>query len=294
MARRRRMRRSLLLSALVVASALVLRPLAAAAQPLPRLPKMVWELYLPEEYQACGVAYGIYARLPEADRAKLHAGTKVPLDAGTLTPDQTRVVTAWFNSARWGCDPPAENLDANAVGGSTIVLKCEDNVVEFCLRSPEKGIWKKLTIGCAPGRAEWVRDGVPLLPHWALVSWSGGHKPPRPGRGDHGDLLTWLTRRPFYAVYVELDVTRLRHLHHEGQITVPLGEISPLHRRAIAEAVDHWRLLQNEFGGWPPVSVLSGFGTPLSGVWACLARLSIYDMGLEGAVQAHSNRFRRA
>jgi len=261
MARSRRIRRRLLLSALVVASALALRPLAAAAQPLPRLPQTVWELYLPEEYNGCGVMYGLYARLPEADRAKLHAGTKIPLDASTLTRDQAGVLAAWFNSARWGCDPPAENLDANAVGGSTIVLKCEDNVVEFCLQSPEQGIWKKLTIACAPERAEWVRDGLPLLPHWALVSWSGGHKPPRPVKGD---LSSWLTRRPFYAVYVELDVTRLRQLHREGQLTVPLAEINPLHRRAIAEAVDQWRLRQNENGGWSPEK-----GRPADAVGKC-------------------------
>ena len=74
MARSNRIRRSLLLSALVVASALSLRPVAAAAQQLPRLPKMVWELYLPEEYEGCGVMYGLYARLPETERSKLNGG----------------------------------------------------------------------------------------------------------------------------------------------------------------------------------------------------------------------------
>ncbi len=237
---------------------------AEQGRALPRLPKMVWELYLQEEYDACSLAYGIYARLPAADRTRLHAGTKIPLDAGALTRDQTRVLAAWFNSARWGCDPPAEKLDADGVRRSTLVFKCEDSVVEFCLQSPGTGIWRKLTIACAPERAEWVRDGLPLLPHWAFGSWSGGHKPPRPGKGERGLLLIWLTRRPFYAVYAQLDATRLRRLHQEGEITVPLAEMSPLHRRAIAEAVDHWRLRQNEFGG-----VLPGSGRPAGAVEKC-------------------------
>ena len=249
MARSRRMRRRLLLSALVVASALVLRPAAAAAQPLPRLPKMVWELYLQEECQACGVAYGIYARLPEADRARLHAGTKIPLDASTLTRGQTRVVTAWFNSTRWGCDPPAEQLDADSVRRSTLVFKCEDGVVEFCLQSPEQDLWKKLTIACAPARAEWVRDGLPLLPFWYTTGWEGGTRPPVPPKDN--PYFVYRQSRDLHGAYASLPVDVLRRLHQGTDVSRPFAELPAPVRERIVAAWDRETRMHNGIAGWP-------------------------------------------
>ena len=264
MARSRRIRRRLLLSALVVASALALRPLAAAAQPLPRLPQTVWELYLPEEYNGCGVMYGLYARLPEADRAKLHAGTKIPLDSSKLTRDQAGVVAAWFNSARWGCDSPAEKLDANAVRSATIVFRCEEDVVEFCLQSPNQGIWKKLkraiwkklTIACAPARAEWVRDGVPLFPSWFSEAWQGGAHPPEPERDPiHHDTTwhKWRQLRFAYRAYAELPANRLRQLHQQHELNLRFEELPLAHQRGLANAWDEGLRLGCEVFGPPDV-----------------------------------------
>ena len=273
---------ALALHVVVAAWALSAKPAAAVAggggfgpvtsyTALPRLPQMVWQLYLPEEYQACGVAYGLYARLPEADRARLHAGTKITLDASTLTRDQTRVLSAWFNSARWGCDPPAEKLDSDGVRRSTVVLKCEDSVVEFCPRSPEKGNWKKLTIACAPERAEWVRDGLPLPPHWYYPEgWTGGMKPPEPkpspdairiqencfrsqGR-DPGPAIqgqsrflrmNWLVTRAVYRVYAQLPPGKLRELHQQRELRIHFRDLPSEQQDSLAEAVDTARLSSN-------------------------------------------------
>jgi hypothetical protein len=217
---------------------------------------MVWELYLPQEYDGCGVMYGLYARLPEADRDRLHAGTKVPLDAGMLTRDQTRAVAAWFNSARWGCDPPPERLEAHAVRNATIVLKCEDSVVEFCLQSPDKGIWRKLTIAGAPERAEWVRDGLPLLPAWwhaaSYTDWEGGTHPPVPPPDD--SHYSYNRLRDLYSAYANLPADVLRELHQGtglSLVSLPLAKLPPGDQDAIASACDRETAMHNSIAGWP-------------------------------------------
>jgi hypothetical protein len=254
-----------------VALALAVGRTHAATSPLPRLPKMVWELYLSEEYDGCGVMYGIYTGLPEADLAKLHGGAKVTLDAGVLTRGQTRAIAAWFNSARWGCDPPAEKLDANSVRSATIVLKCEDGVVEFCLQSPQQKIWKKLTIACAPEKAEWVRDGLPLPPHWFYPEgWSGGLTPPEPkpsrdairiqenclksqGRDPAPAIqgmsrflrMNWLVTRAAYRVYAQLPPAKLRELHQQRALSIHFRDVPSEQQDSLAEAVDTARLSNN-------------------------------------------------
>ena len=221
---------------------------AAQGRPLPRLPKLVWELFLPEEYDGCGVMYGIYARLPEAERGRLHAGEKVYVDPSGLSGDAAAKIATWFNSARWGCDPLAEKLDANAVRSATIVLKCEDSVVEFCLRSLEKRIWKKLTIACAPERAEWVRDGLPFLPAWIAVAWSGGAKPPEPPAAY---VTKWQWMQWLYGCYAELPAPVLRDLHQKGTLRVSIRDISKGARSALASVIDSYRRGRNEQEGKP-------------------------------------------
>jgi len=194
----------------------------------------------------------IYARLPQGDRARLHGGTKIPLDAGTLTRGQTQVLAAWFNSARWGCDSPAEKLEANAVGGSTIVLKCEDNVVEFCLQSPEQGIWKKLTIACAPERAEWVRDGLPLLPtSLGSGDWGGGTLPPEPPLPRMPGHWGYYAVRDLYGAYASLPADVLREVCQGKEVTLSLAELSPAVRDGIVACYDKSQLADSRGNRWP-------------------------------------------
>jgi hypothetical protein len=210
----------------------------------------VWELYLPEEYDACGVAYGLYAKLSEADRAKLNAGARITLDTSVLTRDQTQILAAWFNSARWGCDPPAEHLDSAGVAKSALVLTCQDNVVELALRSPQKGIWKKLAIACAPEKAEWVRDGLPLLPSWFEEPWDGGTRPPEPARKPPWDMSfhDYVILRGAYRVYAELPATLLRKLHRSHNLEIAFSDLSPSAQQSLAAAFDEHRFQARAFG----------------------------------------------
>lgn len=94
---------------------------AQAAEPLPRLPETVWELYLPEEYEACGPLYALYAALPAADLQRLHSGEKVHFSGEAMDDEAAVKLATWFNSARWGCDPPAEYLDEDKIRRSTLL-----------------------------------------------------------------------------------------------------------------------------------------------------------------------------
>ncbi len=260
--------------ACIAVLALVATPLAIgsaqAAEPFPRLPKVVWELYLPEEHEACGPLYPLYAALPAADLQRLHSGEKVYFSDEDLDDEAAVKLATWFNSARWGCDPPAEYLDEDKIRRSTLLWKCEDNVVEFCLESPQKKIWKKLTVACAPERAEWVRDGLPLFPHWTMTTWAGGPRPPAPQlsqdrirqhemraaaqgysatRTARNEVMFlrsyWLPRRSIYRVYAELTPDQLRQLHLQGRLLLAFDDLTPAHREAVTAAVDVKRLYTN-------------------------------------------------
>jgi hypothetical protein len=211
--------------------------------PLPCLPKSVSELCIPEECDACAALYPIYSALPDSDLARLHSGEKAYVAPASLNGDAAVKLAAWFNSARFGCDPPAESLDADGVRRSTLVLKCEESVIEFCMQSPREGIWKKLAIACAPERAEWVRDGLPLLPHWAYVSWNGGHRPPQP-RQEAFDLR-WRSLVGVYRVYAELPSESLRTLHTQCELRLRFADLLRRHQESVVYAVDKSRLLSN-------------------------------------------------
>ena len=143
-------RRILVAMFCAVACVLTLGVRAAWAAPLPRVPKMVTELYLPEEQEASRSGYAIYADLGEELRAKLHQGTTYPIASAQFSAFTRTKLAAWFNSARWGCAPPAEKLEAADLARSSMALSCTDGVVELNLLSPQKKIRKSLPIACAP------------------------------------------------------------------------------------------------------------------------------------------------
>ena len=124
------------------------RGMAAGAPLLQRVPKTVTELYLPEEQQAGAVGYGLYARLSEGERGSLVTKGAVAVESGALSPGQARILAAWFNSARWGCDPPREKLEAEGVRGATLTLSFQDNVVELSLQGSRRAFRRR-----SPSRA---------------------------------------------------------------------------------------------------------------------------------------------
>jgi hypothetical protein len=236
----------------------------AAAPALPIVPKMVMELYLPEEQEAAKAAHAVYAGQSEEARERLHRDGRLPLASGRLSAAKRGLFAAWFNSARWGCDPPAERPDAEAVAKSALVLTEEEGAVELALQSPEKKLWKTLTIACTPEKAEWVRDGVPLLPAWLRQGWDGGMYPPKlPGDPSNG---LWLMVRGLYRAYAELDAARLRELHRGGLARIDFRSLNPRTQAALLGVVDTDRLSRNRsFGkpldqGRPPAARRRHFG----------------------------------
>jgi len=137
------------------------------------------------------------------------------------------------------------------VRGSTIVLKCEDGAVEFCLQSPEQGIWRKLTIAGAPERAEWVRDGLPLLPPWTSVSWEGGTLPPEPPPPWKASYWHYDFVRDLYSAYANLPADVLRRLHQGTDVSLPLAKLPGPVRDAIASGFDRETAMHNRVAGWP-------------------------------------------
>jgi len=222
----------------------------AATPPLPRVPTMVTELYLPAEQAACRSGYAIYASLGDELRAKLHNGTKYPIASAKLSEAKRSDFAAWFNSARWGCEPPAEKLDAAAVAKSALLLAHEDGIVELALCSPGKGIWKKLTIACTPEKAEWVRDGLPLPPAWFEEPWGGGTRPPAPARTPPFDLAyhDWVMVRNQYCVYAGLPADSLRKLHRSYVLEVRFADLPPVTQRALAESCHEMRFIAHSWG----------------------------------------------
>jgi len=238
---------------------------------LPSLPAAVVEFYLPEERVAGEALYQVYAALPDDDATRLHSGDELCLDGASLSETTATKLAAWFSSVRWGCDPPAESLDVEGVRESTLLWKCDDNVVEFCIQSPREGIWKKLTIACAPDRAEWVRDGLPLFPHWFHPEgWDGGPEPPFPRPSEasikvqemacrssgidpaHGIagmrrflVEQWELLRAVYPLYAELPRDGLRELHAQGELHIPFEGLSPQQQRSLVSGIDNVRLALN-------------------------------------------------
>jgi len=217
--------------------------------PFPPLPNIIWELYLPQEYDACTALYPLYSDLPQSDLGTLHRGEKVYLDGKSLPADTAAKLASWFNSARFGCDPPAERLDTDAVHQAVMVWKCEDNVVDFCLRSPPDKSWKNLTVACSPHRSQWVRDGLPLLPHWIYVPWQGGHNPPRPEQS--GFDLRWQSLQGAYRVYAEQAPERLRTLHTQHELRLKFRDLPSTQEEALTHTIDAFRLLGNKAFGQP-------------------------------------------
>ncbi len=244
----------------MVALAVGFSPSAAQAAEalLPRVPKMVSELYLPEEQQAAGAAYRIYAGLPSDELSKLIPGGRVSIDAPRLSPQMRNTYAAWHNSARWGCDPPAEEMNADSIAQSQLVLAGKGGVVDLCLKSPNEKTWKRLTIACSSEKAQWVREGLPLVPSWFTVPWKGGPMPPslesvlqagpRPGYALAGK---YRTIRGAYSVYAGLSSDRLRKLHREHELTIKFQDLPPADRQRLADAIDQDILWTNQWYGSP-------------------------------------------
>ncbi len=227
-----------LVGLLAVLTTLPLKPAHAAEKALPRIPKIVSELYLPEEQQASSVLYKMYAALPAAELAKLHGGGRVYVGGKVLDSATRRKIAAWFNSARWGCKPPEEQVTAESVRQATAAFISRDQVVDFSLQSPRRQIWKTLTIACGPTRAEWVRDGLPLLPFYIMTPWPGGTDPSYPRPPVRGCVSAWKVLRHAYAVYAELPPAKLRQLHQTGALGIRFADLSKQQQQAIVNARD--------------------------------------------------------
>ncbi len=236
----------------------------AANTPLPAVPKIVSELYLPQEQGAAGAAYRIYSGLPAAEIDKLFAGGRVAIDAPKLSPQMRGIYAAWHNSARWGCDPPAEEMNADSIAQSQLVLAGKGGIVDLCLQSPQKKIWKRLTIACSSEKAQWVRAGLPLVPSWFMVPWKGGPMPP-PSEyvwqynaqsayfrvGKYYRESQYRTLRGAYGVYAGLPSDSLRKLHREHELTIKFQDLPPADRQRLAEAFDQEVLRTNKQWGTP-------------------------------------------
>jgi hypothetical protein len=209
------------------------------------LPKSVLELYLPEEQDACAALYRLYSALPAADLARLHAGQKLSIDGKSFDRAAATKVAAWFNSARWGREPPAERLGTGSVAQSVLLWKCGDDVVDFRLQSPQRKIWRALTIACAPERAGWVGDGLPLLPSYSMTPWPGRTHPPYPRPPVPGYVSAWKVLRFAYPVYAELPPAKLRQLHQRGELYFRFDDLSKRHQDAVTNARDAWVLAGN-------------------------------------------------
>ncbi len=232
----------------------------AADALLPRVPKMVSELYLPEEQQAAGAAYRIYAGLPSDELSKLITGGRVSIDAPRLSPQMRGIYAAWFNSARWGCQPPAEKLDIETVAQSQLVFAGKGGIVDLCLQSPQKKIWKRVTIACSNEKAEWVRDGIPLLPSWLSSwqpsSWQGGANPPEPEKMPPLDMdwHLWRAHRRIYGIYAQLPSDRLRQLHQAHTLSFRFSDLSSTHQKALADSWDEYECYMWKGFGRPKAS----------------------------------------
>jgi len=207
------------------------------SKPLPAVPKMVSELHLPEEQQAAGAAYRIYSGLPAEELGKLYAGGRSKIDAEKLSPQMRSIYAAWFNSARWGCQPPAEKIDANAVAKSQLVFAGKGGVIDLCLQSPQKRIWKRLTIACSKEKAEWVRDGLPLLPVWLGKAWEGTTHPPAPKfEGKYGfEYHDWSIARGWYRIYAGLPAASLRKLHQSNVLEIRFADLPRTTQQSLAD-----------------------------------------------------------
>jgi hypothetical protein len=223
--------------------------------PLPRVPKSVLELYLPEEQDACGALYRLYSALPAADLARLHAGRKLSIDGKSFDRAAATKVAAWFNSARWGREPPAERLGAGSVAQSALLWRCEGNVVDFCLQDRRRRVWRTLGVACAPDKVAWVRDGLPLLPSWVLNGWEGGTRPPQP-RPTAGEAGAWRVLSMLYRVYAQLSPSSLRVLHRQHELSIRFQALRKQDQLALVDAYDE-RVLNTNEGvarmrpGWP-------------------------------------------
>ncbi len=231
------MRRVWVLVIVVLAAATGICPVLAMEKALPRIPKMVSELYLPEEQQASRALYNLYDSLSPVQLATLEKGGKVTVEAAKLSPQFRATLSAWFNSARWGCEPPAEQVTAESVRQAAAVFASKDQVVDFSLQSPQRHIWKKLTIACAPERAEWVRNGLPLWPSWVSAVWDGGTRPPNPPLGP-GWSAMWEALRPLYGVYADLPASSLRQIHRDHTLRVGFQGLPRRGQDALTHALD--------------------------------------------------------
>ncbi len=221
----------------------------AANAPLPRIPKMVSELYLPEEQQASGALYNLYKGLSPAQLATLDRGGRLVVEAAKLSPQFRATLADWFNSARWGCEPPAEQVTAETMRQAAAVFVSKDQVVDFSLQSPQKKIWKRLTVACSPEKAEWVRDGLPLLPSWFLEVWNGGVRPPETREGSV--LQAWNELRAGYSVYAQLSPPRLRMIHQGRRVRIHFSELPRKYQQSLADAFDERIRISNQAWGNP-------------------------------------------
>ncbi len=218
------------------------------SKPLPLVPKMVAELYLPEEQQASRALYNLYKALPLIELARLHSGARVSMDSPNLSLQLRDTIAAWFNSARWGCQPPAERMTAEAMEQAPAALVCKNQVIDFALQSPQKHIWKTLTLACAPERVAWVRNGLPLLPAWAMVPWKGGTSPTEPP-AKPGYVSAWEELRALYPTYAELPEAQLRRLHQEHELRLDFRELAPNQQRVLLRGWDTYiRNCNSAFG----------------------------------------------
>ena len=124
---------------------------------------------------------------------------------------------------------------------------------------------------------EWVRDGLPLAPHWFHPEgWNGGLIPPEPKISQNeikqqencfalqgkdptpairavGQYLKfdWQIARAVYRVYAQLPPERLREFHRQGQLRLKLSDLPLAQQDSLAEAVDTGRLSGNIGFGYP-------------------------------------------
>jgi hypothetical protein len=239
---------------------IIAQALAAAQKPLPLIPKMVAELYLPEEQAACRSLYGFYTGLAAEDLTKLEQGGEVAVQMPRLSAGYRERLANWFNRARWGCDAPAERLTPDSVSEATGVLTGKDGVITFSLQSPKQKLWKTLTIACSPDKAQWVRDGLPLVPSWFQVPWQGGPLPPPVevlSRSDPrtesgwGYKFPYMTLRDTYSFYAGLPADSLRKLHSGRAISFKFQDLPLADRQRLADAIDQEVMRTNISWGSP-------------------------------------------
>jgi hypothetical protein len=118
------------------------------------------------------------------------------------------------------------------------------------MRSPRNGIWKTLTIACSKNRAEWVRDGLPMLPAWfedIPANWQGGTHPPAPKNRETRHRHEWACLRGSYCTYASLSADSLRKLHESHVLDVRFADLPRFAQRALAESRYEMRFMRGEF-----------------------------------------------